>query len=169
MERRSTFCPEAVSPLEARLVLHHGGTSHVVSVVVSGLNPQSQVLNSKQTTVAAELNQAFNSFTTDYDQARSHLLRVDRRCLKPRIGDHIGLPTVYQAAGLSALPANHQQLSPVAQRNVAHYGEPSVLKTLISQKIINTTGKDPQGSLADSLLVNIPPPGTSARPPRSTP
>jgi hypothetical protein len=42
-----------------------------LSTVVSGLSPHLQVLNRKQTALIAEVNQAFNSFQSDFDQARA--------------------------------------------------------------------------------------------------
>jgi hypothetical protein len=162
MERRSKFSPTAVEALETRLVLHHGGTSHAVSVVVSGLKPQAQVLTAKQDTVVAEVNQAFNSFTSDYDQARATYFASIEGVSSP------GMATT-NAFKLYT----KQRVSLLAQQIISSFlqspngtarakGEPPVLKTLLNTKIINTTATDPTGSLSNSLMANIPPPGISA-------
>jgi hypothetical protein len=162
MERRNRFCPDAISLLETRLVLSHSATSHATSVVVSGLNPQAQVLNSNQQTVSAELNQAFNSFTSDYDSARATYFASIQGVSNPGM-------TTTKAFTLYT----RQRVSLLAQQIISSYlqspkgtsrahGEPEVLKTLIQQKIINTTGTDPAGSLDRALVDNIPPPGISA-------
>jgi hypothetical protein len=159
MERRSKFHP-AVDALESRQVLSHGG--HATSVVVSGLNPQAQVLSSKQNTVIAEVDQAFNLFTSDYDQARATYFASIEGVANP------GSPTT------SAFKLyTKQRVSLLAQQIISSFlqnpngtarakGEPPVLKTLLNTKIINTTAADPTGSLSNSLMANIPPPGISA-------
>lgn len=162
MERRSKYYPAAVEGLETRLVLSHGGGHHAASVVVSGLNPQAQVLNSKSATVLAELNQAFNSFTSDYDQARATYFASIEGVANP--GSSTTLAFKYYTK---------QRVSLLAQQIISSFlqspngtnrapSEPPVLKTLISKDIVNTTDTDPTGSLSNSLMTNIPPPGISA-------
>jgi hypothetical protein len=68
MKRNHKFLPSAFDHLEDRLVL---SSYRGYSVVVSGLHPRQNVLNRQQTTVVAEVNQAFSSFQHDYDQARA--------------------------------------------------------------------------------------------------
>jgi hypothetical protein len=162
MERRPKFRPAALDVLESRLVLHGGHTKHAVSVVVSGLNPQQQVLNGQQQSLIAEVNQAFNSFTSDYDQARAtYFASIE------------GVATPNPATTGAFKLYTKQRVSLLAQQIISSFlqspngtarakKEPPVLKTLLATKIINTTGGDPTGSLSNSLMVNIPPPGTSA-------
>jgi hypothetical protein len=68
MKRRKGFIPSGFDHLEHRVVLSHYRGS---SVVVSGLHPRQNVLNRHHMTVVAEVNQAFSTFQTDYDQARA--------------------------------------------------------------------------------------------------
>jgi hypothetical protein len=69
MRRTYRFNPSAADQLEGRVVLSK--TTLGLSTVVSGLSPHLQALNRKQTALIAEVNQAFNSFQSDFDQARA--------------------------------------------------------------------------------------------------
>jgi hypothetical protein len=161
MERRSKFGSMTLESLESRVVLSHGG-GHAASVVVSGLKPQAQVLNGKQQTIVAEVNQAFNSFTSDYDQARATYFASI---------EGVANPTSATTAAFKLY--TKQRVSLLAQQIISSFlqspngtarskGEPPVLKTLLNTKIINPTAADPTGSLSNSLMANIPPPGISA-------
>jgi hypothetical protein len=162
MERRSKFRPGSVDTLESRLVLSHGGTGHAASVVVSGLSPKKQVINAQQQSVVAELNQAFNSFTSDYDQARATYFASIEGVANPGSSTTAAFK-LYTKQRVSLL--SQQIISSFLQspNGTGHSkGQPPVLKKLLAEKIINTTGADPAGSLSNSLVANIPPPGVSA-------
>jgi hypothetical protein len=73
MKRRHQFIPSASDQLERRVVLSQ--TTLGLSTVVSGLSPHLRVLNRKQTALIAEVNQAFDSFQNDFDQARATYFR----------------------------------------------------------------------------------------------
>ena len=160
MERRSRFCPSTVDPLETRVVLSHGG--HAVSVVVSGLKPQAQLLNAKQQTIVAEVGQAFNSFTNDYDQARATYFASIEGVANPGASTTAAFK-LYTKQRVSLLAQEIISSFLQSPNGTAHAkSEPPVLRSLISQKIVNTTNTDPTGSLSNSLMANIPPPGISA-------
>jgi hypothetical protein len=69
MKRKNGFVPSALDQLEDRVVLSR--TTEGLAVVVSGLSPRQRVLNRQQQAFTAEVNQAFQSFSNDYDQARA--------------------------------------------------------------------------------------------------
>ena len=69
MRRKHEFIPTSFDRLERRVVLSR--TALGTPVVVSGLYPHQRVLNRQQQSVAAEINQEFDSFPNDYDQARA--------------------------------------------------------------------------------------------------
>jgi hypothetical protein len=162
MERRSKFRPLAVDALESRMVLSHGAKGHAVSVVTTGLTPQQQVLSAKQQSVVAQVDQAFSSFTSDYDQARATYFASIEGVANPGTTTTAAFK-LYTKQRVSLLA--QQIISSFLQspNGTAHSkGEPPVLKTLLNTKIINTTSADPTGSLSNSLMANIPPPGISA-------
>jgi hypothetical protein len=69
MKWKYQFTPALAMQLEGRVVLSRATLG--LSTVVSGLAPHLQVLNRKQRALVAEVNQAFNSFQSDFDQARA--------------------------------------------------------------------------------------------------
>lgn len=69
MRRTNRYIPAPADRLEARVVLSQ--TTLGLSTVVSGLAPHLQALNRRQTALVAEVNQAFDSFQNDFDQARA--------------------------------------------------------------------------------------------------
>ena len=69
MKRKHAFIPSGLDLLESRVVLSK--TTQGLSVVVSGLSPHLKVLNRQQQAMSAEIQQAFASFQSDYDQARA--------------------------------------------------------------------------------------------------
>ncbi len=75
MKRKHGFVPAAFDLLESRLVLSK--TTQGLSVVVSGLSPHLKVLNRRQQAFSAEINQAFASFQSDYDQVAGDLFCLD--------------------------------------------------------------------------------------------
>jgi hypothetical protein len=160
MERRRQFIPSVSDRLEGRVVLSQ--TTLGLSTVVSGLAPHLRVLNRKQTAMSAEINQAFDSFQADYDQARATYYASIRNQASPS-GATTQAFTLYTTQRVSLLA---QQLvnifvqSPQGAARAPH--QPSALKQLITTKIIGPHGEHPKGSLADGLLQTVPQPATSA-------
>jgi hypothetical protein len=130
-----------------------------LSPVVSGLAPHLRALNRRQTALTAEVNQAFDSFKNDYDQARATYFAS------------------LQASGGSAAAVNsamtafadftQQRTQLLAQQLVGSFvqtpqgtskakGSPAALKVLVESKIIGPKNKGPGGSLINSLTTTIP-------------
>jgi hypothetical protein len=181
MRRKNRFTPPSLDRLEGRLVLSHTKSSGVPSVIVSGLFPHMNVLNRRQQPVIGQVNQAFDSFQADYDQARATYFAS-------LSGQTVGDVTTMNAFALYT----QQRVSLLAQQLISSalqypqgtargHGQMSPLKQLISTKIYNQSpmalpasvtaqmpqtqilaAEQPAGSLAQSLLQTIPPPGTSA-------
>jgi hypothetical protein len=160
MRRKHGFVPSALDQLESRVVLSR--TTQGLSVVVSGLTPRQRVLSREQQAFSAEINQAFSSFQSDYDQARATYFASISNQTSPSAATTNAF-TLYTEQRVSLLA---QQLiniliqSPVGTAKAP--GQPYALKSLISKQIIGPQGQTPKGSLAKSLLVTIPQPGTSA-------
>ena len=159
MKRKQKFIPSAFDHLEDRVVL---STYRGSSVVVSGLHPRQNVLNRRQTTVVAEVNQAFSSFQSDYDQARATYFAS--------IANQSSVST---ATTQAFTLYTQQRVSLLAQQLISSFlqyksatarphGQPSTLQVLINHRIIGINGQATAGSLANSLLTTIPPAGTSA-------
>ncbi len=159
MKRNHKFLPSAFDHLENRVVLSSYRGS---SVVVSGLHPRQNVLNRRQTTVVAEVNQAFSSFQSDYDQARATYFAS--------IANQSSVST---ATTQAFTLYTQQRVSLLAQQLISSFlqyksatarphGQPSTLQVLINHRIIGINGQATAGSLANSLLTTIPPAGTSA-------
>lgn len=159
MKRRQGFVPSAFDHLEDRVVLSGYRGS---SVVVSGLHPRQNVLNRQQTTVVAEVNQAFSSFQNDYDQARATYFAsiANQSSVSTATTQAFTLYT-QQRVNLLA----QQLISSFLQNKSATarpHGKASTLEVLINHRIIGINGQATAGSLAQSLLSSIPPAGTSA-------
>lgn len=112
MRQRHRFIPSVADQLEERVVLSR--TTLGLSTVVSGLSPHLRVLNRQQTALIAEVNQAFDSFQSDYDQALRDLFRVTTD--QPELGQLGGerVPGLHAATDTAPVPAAHQQLRPDA-------------------------------------------------------
>jgi hypothetical protein len=160
MKRRHGFVPSALDQLESRIVLSR--TTQGLSVVVSGLTPRQRVLNRQQQAFSAEINQAFSSFQSDYDQARATYFASISNQTNPSAATTNAF-TLYTTQRVSLLA---QQLINIfiqsPQGTAKAQGQPYALKSLISKQIIGPQGEIPKGSLAKSLLMTIPQPGTSA-------
>jgi hypothetical protein len=161
MNRRSGFVPAAFDRLEDRVVLSHAA-ARGVSVVVSGLFPHQQVLSRRHQPVVAEVNQAFDEFTSDYGQARATYF-----------ASIFNNPTPNMATTQAFTFFTKQRVSLLANEVISSFlqysagtarakGKQNSLPLLVSQKLINPQGMDPPGSLARSLVETIPPAGTSA-------
>ena len=160
MKRKHGFVPSAFDRLEGRVVLSR--TTQGLSVVVSGLSPRLQALNREQQAFSAEINQAFSSFQSDYDQARATYFASIQNQASPSSATTNAF-TLYTTQRVSLLA---QQLINVfiqsPQGTAKAQGQPYALKSLVNNKIIGPEGQTPKGSLAKSLLMTIPQPGTSA-------
>ena len=160
MMRKHDFVPSAMRELEPRVLLSHA--SKTPSVVVSGLHPGQQVLNSKSQTVVAEVNQAFASFANDYGQARATYFSSIAGQAAPGAATTAAFK-LYTTQRVSVLAeqliSSFLQSSYGTARVPGHY---SSLKQLISTKIIGTDNQAPAGSLLCSLYQTLPQPGTSA-------
>lgn len=159
MKRRHPFIPSAWDRLEGRVVLTQSTLG--ASPVVSGLAPHLQVLNRKQTALVAEVNQAFDSFQSDFDQARATYFASI--ATSPT--------TTPSAAQVSAatnafLSYTEQRTQLLAQQLIGSFvqtpggsarahSQPYALKQLIQSKIIGPKGKGPGGSLIESLNGSI--------------
>jgi hypothetical protein len=150
MERRRQFTPTVSDALEVRVVLSQ--TTLGLSPVVSGLAPHLQQLNRKQTALIAEVNQAFDSFQNDFDQARATYFASLQ-----------GLTSPNDSAQTAAFQAYTQQRTMLlAQQLVGSFvqtpqgtahapSQPNALKQLIESKIIGPKGNAPSGALYTSL------------------
>jgi hypothetical protein len=162
MERNHKFIPTAFDRLEDRVVMSHFRGS---SVVVSGLHPNQNVLNRHQMAVAAEVNQAFSSFQSDYDQARAtyYASISNPSATTGQLSDANSAFTLYttQRVGLLA----QQLISSFLQyksSTARQHGQPSTLQSLINHRIIGINGGAIAGSLESALQSNTPTTITSA-------
>jgi hypothetical protein len=160
MRQRKAFFPSAIG-LEPRVLLSRAG-GRGPSVVVSGLYPGHQVLNRRQQPVIAEVNQSFDTFKSDYGQARATYF-----------SSILGQPVVNAAAMQAFQLYTRQRVALLGQQIISSFlqtpqgtarakGQPETLRVLVSNKIIGPQGQTPPGSLAQSLLDTIPLPGTPA-------
>ncbi len=154
MKRRRPFIPSQWDRLESRVVLSQ--TTLGLSPVVSGLSPHLQALNRKQTALVAEVNQAFDSFQGDFDQARATYFASIQ-----------GDPSASGSAVTAFQDYTEQRTLLLAQQLVGSFvqspqgtahapGQPYALKQLVESKVIGPKGKGPQGSLITSLQTTIP-------------
>jgi hypothetical protein len=157
MKRRHGFIPSALDQLEVRVVLSR--TTLGLSTVVSGLSPHLRVLNRQQTALVAEVNQAFDSFQNDYDQARSTFFAS--------LQASAGSTAAVSSATTAFTDYTVQRTQLLAQQIISSFvqtpqgtakapSQPYALKTLVESKIIGPKGKGPGGSLIDSLTGTIP-------------
>jgi hypothetical protein len=160
MVGKHRFIPSAPAQLENRVALSR--TTLGLSVITSGLAPRQRVLNREQQALTAEVQQAFASFQSDYNQARATYFA--------------SIQTNAPAAS-SAMTAfsdyTQQRTSLLAQQLVSSFvqtpqgtarapGQPPALKQLIKSKIIGPNGGGPASSLYKSLIATIPQPGVDA-------
>ena len=162
MERKRRFVPSSVDRLEDRLVL---SSYRGYSVVVSGLHPRQNVLNRHQQTIVAEVNQAFTSFQSDYDQARATYFAsiANPSSVSAATTDAYTAFTLYTTQRVNLLAqqliSSFLQYKPSTARQ---HGQPSTLQVLITHRIIGINGQATAGSLENSLMSTIPQTVTSA-------
>jgi hypothetical protein len=164
MGRRTAQYPLALCQMEDRVLLSQVATkSRGLSVVVSGLEPRQQVLNRAQQPIIAEVNQAFDSFTADYDQARAtyfaSIQGTPSAAVAMQSTTAFTLYTKERVALLSQQMISSFLQSP--QSNARAHGQKSTLKLLIDTKIIGPGNTMPDGSLVQELVKSIPVPSTS--------
>jgi hypothetical protein len=149
MTRRHRFMPSARDQLEVRVVLSQ--TTLGLSTVVSGLSHHLRVLNRKQTALIAEVNQSFDSFQSDFDQARATFFSSLQTS-----------PSTDSSAVGAFQEYTQQRTLLLAQQLVSSFvqtpqgtakapSQPYALKQLVETKVIGPKGKGPAGSLIASL------------------
>jgi len=111
----------------------------------------------------AEVNQAFDSFQSDYDQARAtYFASISNQAASPS-----------SATTAAFMLYTTQRVSLLAQQLISSFiqtpqgtanakGQQPTLSILINRKIIGGTETHPAGSLANALLNSIPTTATSA-------
>lgn len=164
MRQRRAFKPTPLDRLEDRVVLSEGGIRGP-SVVVSGLYPYTHVLNRRQQPIVAEVNQAFDSFQNDYNQARAtYFASLLNQTDTAAATDAKNAFTLYTTQRVSLLAQQIISSFLQSSRGTARAkGQPDLLKQLVTLKLAPTQGQAPAGgSLLRALLDNIPPTGTSA-------
>ena len=161
--RKHRFVPGADHRLETRLVLHAATTHPGVSVVVSGLYPGRQALSRTHQPVVAEVNQAFDSFVSDYGQARAAYLESIQGNSSPT-ADTMNAFMLYTRGRVALLG---QQVfssfieSPLGTSKTRNL--PTTVQTFVMRRLIDpVTQAVPVGSLADTLEKSTPTPGSSA-------
>src|SRR5262245_116782 len=160
MKRRVQFSLAAPCELESRVVPSGGGArgGRGQSVVVATLYPHHQVLSRTQQSVEAMVDQAFASFTSDYDQARAVYFAS--------ILNTSTTSDTATAAKTAFTNYTQQRVSLLAQQIISSFlqaptgtsranGQQSVLQILINQKIGGSNG------LSQTLVNTIPAPGSS--------
>jgi hypothetical protein len=160
MKRKKAFIPSEWVQLESRVVLSK--TTQGLSVVVSGLSPHLKALNREQQAFSAEINQAFDSFQSDYDQARATYfasIQSETSASVPTMNAFM-LYTTQRVSLLGQELVNVFIQSP--QGTAKAPKQPYALKQLVTTKVIGSQLQTPKGSLAKSLLDSIPLAGTSA-------
>jgi hypothetical protein len=166
MKHRHGFVSGTAEPLEDRIVLSHSHIGRGLSVVVSGLHPNQQVLNRHQQSIVAEVNQAFDLFESDYSQARATFFAA------------LGNAGAASDARTAFQPYTVQRVSLLAEQVISSFlqypqgaartpGQPSTLNILVMNQIINpqkagSTPGVPAGLLINSLVYSIPPSTESA-------
>lgn len=140
--------------------MSHGARG--LSVLVSGLGPRHQVINGRQQPIVAQVNQAFDSFASDYGNARATYFASIMNVSNPSTAttDAFRFYTKQRVSLLANEIISAFLESP--QGAGRGHGQPNTLKQLVSLKLITPQGKDRPGSLANALLTNIPPAGTSS-------
>ena len=156
MGQKHRFFPTQWDRLERRVVLSHSALG--TPIVVSGLYPQQRVLDRQQQSVAAEVNQVFDSFQGAYSQARGTYFTSIQDQANPS-GATTNAFALYTTQQVSLLS---QQILNIFVQTKRSPAQSHALKRLVAKTIIGANQQSPPGSLAGSLLETIPQPGTSA-------
>lgn len=166
---RRAFIPSRLAGLEDRLVLSHFHPRGL-SVVASGLYPRLQVINHRQQPIIAEINQSFDTFKGDFDQARATYFAsvLNQDPMSPATSDATKAFRLYTTQRVSLLAQDLTSSFLQSYRGTARApGQQNTVALVISSKIINprvndpTTGA-PAGMLNSALLTSIPSAGASA-------
>jgi hypothetical protein len=159
MSRKCQFAPAPLDGLEARLLLSR---AHAVPVVTSTLHASQYVLSPAQQTIVAEVNQAFDSFQSDFDQARATYFASILN--QPPPGTAMMTAFNYYTTQRVQL-LSQQVLSAFLQgpeQVVRPRGAADPVSKMISTKLIGPQNQAPNGSLANALDTNISPAGSTA-------
>jgi hypothetical protein len=156
MRRKHAFLPSASDLLERRVVLSR--TAQGTPVIVGGLYPQQRVLNRHQQSVAAQINQAFDSFENTYDQARAtYFTSIQNQANpSPATTNAFVVDTTQQVSLIG------QQVLNIFVQTKRTPRQSNSLKRLVAAKIVGAQAQINPGSLAQALLQSIPQPGTTA-------
>lgn len=163
MSRKTRYNPTALDHLETRVVLSHAGRA--IPVVTATLQPSQFVLSPAQLSIVAQVNQAFMSFQSDFDQARATYYASIQSLPSP------AAPATTQMSAFNMYTTQRVEL--LAQQllgsflqgpaqPVRPHGVQNPIQKLIATKIIEPQGVGPEGSLAQSLKENISMPGATA-------
>jgi hypothetical protein len=164
MSRIRRFRPSGLDALEARLVLSRAHQN--VSVLVQTLYPGQYVLNRQQQSVAAQINQAFNQFQSDYGQARAtYFASILNQPASTSPTSGVAY-TAFKQYTTQRVDLLGQQLTSAFlqySRSTAHaQGKPSTLQGLVTRYITGTTRAGAADSLNNALTSAIPQAGASA-------
>jgi hypothetical protein len=151
--RRHQFIPASIDVLESRLAL-----SHVAPGGGAGLDARSIVSVRQSSMITAEINQDFNLFENDYDQARSTYFTSIQNQTNPTEATTYAF-VAYTTQRVSLLA---QQLLSISSQFKLGPARTRGLKQVVATKIIGPRAQMLPGSLGQSLLATIPQPGTSA-------
>ena len=135
MRRKHEFIPTSLNRLETRVVL--SGTGLRTPVVVSGLHPHQRLLNRQQQSVAAEINQEFDSFGNDYAQSRATYFASIQGQTNPSQATTNAM-VVYTTQRVSLLA---QQVLNTFVQSKHSPGQTKSLKRLVGTKIIGAQGR----------------------------
>ncbi len=155
MRRKHRIRPAPFDLLEGRVVLSHTMPAPPAGGAVHSLH---RVLNQRDPSLADEVNQEFDSFRNDYDQARATYFTSIQNQSAPSPSTTYAF-VVYTTQRVSLLAQQVLgDLSPAAHGS-GHVPNP---KRLVATAIMGPRAQIRPGSLASSLLQSIPQPGTTA-------
>jgi hypothetical protein len=164
MKGRRRFQPTSWGCLEARLVLTHGGP--LSPALIGTLSPNLRALG-PTARVVAQVNAAFNEFTTNYLQAQGAYLSsgttADSTAFKSFTTQSVQLLAQNLTRTMVRLPGSLVYIKDAAQRT-AHGGSGIVLQAILFSRINGGSGS---GSLLQTLnsaavVPATPPTGASA-------
>lgn len=157
MRRQHQLIPAFFDLLESRVVPSHGGPGAAVGGGPA-LHAQHRSLAPHDPSLTDEINQVFDSFRNDYDQARATYFTSIQNQPAPSVATTYAF-VAYTTQRVSLLA---QQTLGVVYRARLGAGEAQSLKHLVTKKIIGPKLQMPPGSLAQSLLATTPQPATTA-------
>lgn len=156
MRRRHQLIPTAPDSLEGRIV-----PSHATAVrLVDGPSPRASAAEVARapSSIGDRIDQDFDSFRADYDQARATFFSSIQNQPAPSPATTYAF-TAYTTQRTSLLA--QEVLGTVGQARLGA-GRGRALRHLVATKIIGPRDQMPPGSLAQALLASTPQPGTTA-------